>query len=84
MTTSLYEKLIRDQGYNGPSSYMNPCVCGYYGDTFRQCTCSATMVRKYQQRISGPLLDRIDLHIRAHHAPGRTGSRMTSPCHIRV
>ena len=42
---------------------MNPCVCGYYGDTFRRCTCSDTMVRKYQQRISGPLLDRIDLHI---------------------
>jgi magnesium chelatase family protein len=42
---------------------MNPCVCGYYGDTFRRCTCSDTMVRKYQQRISGPLLDRIDLHV---------------------
>jgi magnesium chelatase family protein len=42
---------------------MNPCVCGYYGDTFRRCTCSETMVRKYQQRISGPLLDRIDLHV---------------------
>src|SRR5437016_433645 len=38
---------------------MNPCVCGYFGDAFRQCTCSQTMVRKYQQRISGPLLDRI-------------------------
>lgn len=42
---------------------MNPCVCGYYGDTFRQCTCPTSLVRKYQQRISGPLLDRIDLHI---------------------
>jgi magnesium chelatase family protein len=42
---------------------MNPCVCGYFGDSFRRCTCSETMVRKYQQRISGPLLDRIDLHI---------------------
>src|SRR5262249_15995201 len=42
---------------------MNPCVCGYFGDAFRQCTCSQTMVRKYQQRISGPLLDRIDLHL---------------------
>lgn len=42
---------------------MNPCVCGYYGDIFRRCTCTETMVRKYQQRISGPLLDRIDLHI---------------------
>lgn len=42
---------------------MNPCVCGYFGDNFRQCTCSPSMVRKYQQRISGPLLDRIDLHV---------------------
>ncbi len=42
---------------------MNPCVCGYYGDAYRQCTCSPTMVRKYQQKISGPLLDRIDLHV---------------------
>lgn len=42
---------------------MNPCVCGYFGDTFRPCTCSVQMVRKYQQKISGPLLDRIDLHV---------------------
>jgi magnesium chelatase family protein len=42
---------------------MNPCVCGYQGDLYRQCTCSQTMVRKYQQRISGPLLDRIDIHL---------------------
>lgn len=42
---------------------MNPCVCGYFGDGVRKCTCSETMVRKYQQRISGPLLDRIDLHV---------------------
>jgi len=42
---------------------MNPCVCGYFGDPVRRCTCSETMVRKYQQRISGPLLDRIDLHV---------------------
>lgn len=42
---------------------MNPCVCGYFGDAYRQCTCSPQMVRKYQQKISGPLLDRIDLHV---------------------
>ena len=42
---------------------MNPCVCGYFGDAFRQCTCPPGLVRKYQQRISGPLLDRIDLHV---------------------
>ncbi len=42
---------------------MNPCPCGYYGDLLKACTCSAGMVTKYQKRISGPLLDRIDIHI---------------------
>ncbi|GAP16860.1 YifB family Mg chelatase-like AAA ATPase [Levilinea saccharolytica] len=42
---------------------MNPCPCGYYGDPLRPCTCSAGVVTKYQKRISGPLLDRIDIHI---------------------
>jgi magnesium chelatase family protein len=42
---------------------MNPCPCGYYGDPVKACTCSAAMVTKYQKRISGPLLDRIDIHI---------------------
>lgn len=42
---------------------MNPCPCGYYGDTVRECTCSTAMIRRYQQRLSGPLLDRIDIHI---------------------
>jgi magnesium chelatase family protein len=42
---------------------MNPCPCGYFGDVYRQCNCTHTQVQKYQKRISGPLLDRIDLHI---------------------
>ncbi|MBU0490453.1 MAG: ATP-binding protein, partial [Chloroflexi bacterium] len=42
---------------------MNPCPCGYYGDPVRECTCSMTMVTRYQKRISGPLLDRIDIHV---------------------
>lgn len=42
---------------------MNPCPCGYYGDPVRACTCSNSTVSKYQKRISGPLLDRIDIHI---------------------
>ncbi len=41
----------------------NPCPCGYYGDPTRACTCSNAMVTRYQKRISGPLMDRIDLHV---------------------
>jgi len=42
---------------------MNPCPCGYYGDPTKPCTCSSTMVTRYQKRISGPLMDRIDIHM---------------------
>ena len=40
-----------------------PCPCGYYGDSLKPCTCAPSTVTKYQKRISGPLLDRIDIHI---------------------
>jgi magnesium chelatase family protein len=42
---------------------MNPCPCGFYRNPFRKCSCTKTMIRKYASRISGPLLDRIDLHV---------------------
>ena len=42
---------------------MNPCPCGFYGDPVRECTCSSGVITRYQKRISGPLLDRIDIHI---------------------
>jgi len=42
---------------------MNPCPCGYYGDSVKPCTCSQSVITTYQKRISGPLLDRIDIHV---------------------
>ncbi|MDD4873573.1 MAG: YifB family Mg chelatase-like AAA ATPase, partial [Dehalococcoidales bacterium] len=46
---------------------MNPCPCGYYGDPYRQCTCNPGLVSRYQKRISGPFLDRIDIFIEVPH-----------------
>jgi magnesium chelatase family protein len=42
---------------------MNPCPCGFYGDPIKDCTCSSTIITRYQKRLSGPLLDRIDIHV---------------------
>jgi magnesium chelatase family protein len=42
---------------------MNPCPCGYFGDAGRRCTCTDLQVHRYRSKISGPLLDRIDLHL---------------------
>jgi len=46
---------------------MNPCPCGYYGDPVRQCTCPPGVVSRYQRRISGPFIDRVDIFIEVPH-----------------
>jgi len=46
---------------------MNPCPCGYYGDPFKECKCSPGEVSRYHRRISGPLLDRIDIFVDVPH-----------------
>ncbi len=48
---------------------MNPCPCGYYGDPRRRCDCSQQWIQKYVSRISGPLLDRIDIHVEVAAVP---------------
>lgn len=50
---------------------MNPCKCGYYGDPVRECTCSEGQLHQYLSKISGPLLDRIDLHVEVLAVPYR-------------
>jgi magnesium chelatase family protein len=60
---------------------MNPCPCGYYGDARQQCRCTPVQIQRYRAKISGPLLDRIDIHIEVpavayqqlkHHDPGES------------
>ncbi len=57
-------------------SAMNPCPCGFFGDTTKACTCSPQTVQKYLQKISGPLLDRIDLHV---EVPRLRQDELTAP-----
>ncbi|MEK7217167.1 MAG: YifB family Mg chelatase-like AAA ATPase [Chloroflexota bacterium] len=68
----LEDKVVTISRANGSVSFpanfmlvsaMNPCPCGYYGDPVKECTCSPVSVSRYQRRISGPLLDRIDIFV---------------------
>jgi len=72
----LEDKMVTISRANGsitfPANFMlvgamNPCPCGYYGDPFKQCTCSLSTVSRYQQRISGPFLDRVDIFVEVPH-----------------
>ncbi len=60
---------------------MNPCPCGYYGDSLRPCTCAPSLVTRYQQRISGPFLDRMDIFVEVPHIDYETlsDSRLGEP-----
>jgi len=74
----LEDKKITVSRANGHASYpadfmlvatMNPCPCGFYGDTSRECTCSSTQILAYQKRLSGPFMDRIDLVVDVSRVP---------------
>jgi len=58
---------------------MNPCACGYYGDSVKECACSISQVRRYRARISGPLLDRVDIHVDVPRVPFSELSQSTIP-----
>ena len=49
--------------------YMHACPCGFYGDSTRECRCTPATIQRYLGRISGPLLDRIDIHIEVPAVP---------------
>ena len=57
---------------------MNPCPCGNLGSRVRQCRCTPSQIRRYLNRISGPLLDRIDMHIEVESIPAEKLSQMSS------
>ena len=68
---------------------MNPCPCGFHGDGGRPCQCSPTAVGRYRSRISGPLLDRIDIHltvrpVTSREVLGGPGGESTETVHGRV
>ena len=58
-----------DEPCRKASTCENPCPCGFYGDDRKQCTCSMGLVQRYQKRISGPLMDRIDIHLEVVRVP---------------
>jgi magnesium chelatase family protein len=77
----LEDKKITVSRANGHAAYpadfmlvatMNPCPCGYFGDSTKECSCSSMQVLAYQKRLSGPFLDRIDLVLNASRVPNNT------------
>ncbi len=55
---------------------MNPCPCGYYGDATHRCVCTPGQIQRYMNKISGPLLDRIDIHCEIQAVPFAQLSQM--------
>jgi magnesium chelatase family protein len=54
----------------------NPCACGYFGDLLRNCSCSALQILRYQKKVSGPVMDRIDMHMHIQKLTHSDGSNL--------
>ena len=68
---------------------MNPCPCGYLGDAQGRCRCTAEQVQRYRSRLSGPLIDRLDLHVEVPRVPtqvlaAKTGAEIECGCRRRA
>jgi magnesium chelatase family protein len=68
---------------------MNPCPCGYHSDPKHECTCSVQQISRYRSRISGPLMDRIDIHVEVPAVPykdllGKTGAEPSETIRKRI
>jgi len=68
---------------------MNPCACGFYGDATRECRCTPALIQRYLGKISGPLLDRIDIHVEVPAVPyqelrGKAASETSAEIRARV
>ncbi len=57
---------------------MNPCPCGFYGDSRQQCSCSPAQIQRYRGKVSGPLLDRIDLQVNVNRVPAHLLNETTA------
>ncbi len=71
------------------SCYMHACACGFNGDATRECRCSPAMIQRYLGKISGPLLDRIDIHVEVPAVPfkelrGESGAESSAEIRARV
>src|SRR3954454_17462959 len=69
--------------------YMHGCKCGFYGDTTRECRCTPGQIQQYLGKISGPLLDRIDIHVEVPAVPvkelrGNTTAESSADIRARV